>query len=242
MNTVVELVVDDIDKYLQQLTAAQRRALDYDVTARALRFPFIASGGVKKIRQEIEARRKPARSIPHATTAAERVATATDSFVFNARYLASLSSDRLYRIYYRDGAFYLIRIAGQGNTDALAMQFGLLGALLAGAFKGAAKSPEDVARMDEAHPESFLSQHKHNLKFTPTQVMEARIEPAAALKSHGHNFGRLILTLMDGKKLTFQFEDPRHMRCAINDLPPLLGPTLEINVRWDEEKGEYVKR
>jgi len=240
MKTVVELVVVDIDKYLSQLSKSQRKTLDYEIDSGALRFSFIASGKIDRIRSEIDARLTALPEGAAHATPTDTIETPEDSFVFNARYLATISSDRLYRVCCANGTFYMIRIGGQADMDVLCSQFGAIGALFAGLLRRGARTPEDIATMDEKPPESLLDNHKHNFKFTAHEVMQASIDPASAIQSHGAHVGRMSLVLADGKKWKFQFEEVRHMRCAVTNLPAVLGPLLAVNVQWDESKKAYV--
>lgn len=243
MNTVVEVVVDDLDKYLLPLSDSQRKKLKYEITSKALRFSFVGSGRTAELRKEMEARRQTVTSFGGQREREPIVAEESpqETFVFNARFLGQLVPDRLYRVYYRPGAFYLVRIGGQGNMEMVGAQFGLVGLLIALWAKRGATTPEDVAQMDETHPEQLLSAHRHNFSIAAGDVVEASIEAKAKFQGHGMHVGRMSLVLANRKKFSFQFEDMRHMRTAVVNLPPVLGAVLKTKVRWDEENGQYVR-
>jgi hypothetical protein len=235
----VEFAVLDVATYVTPLTDDQKRAIKYDLAAQTIRLSLYNGAHLDELRAEIKARQA---RVLAAGVADPRAAESGDPFALNLRWLSTLTPDRLYRLYFCAGSFYLIRIAGQNNLDAIGMHFGLAGMAISALFKGGTKTPEDIAEMGLEPPEVLLAADKRNFKFTCTEVAEAKIEPCSPAHSHGPNVGRLSLMLSNGRRHSFQFEELRHMRCAIARLPPLLGRALAINVAWDESKGAFVKK
>jgi hypothetical protein len=161
-------------------------------------------------------------------------------FVFDVRSLHTFSGDRKYRVYFSDGDFFCIRTGGQG-LDPVAMQFGLIGVLIAQWFKRGDKTAAVIQQFDQTSPRVLLSQHKHNFSFRPADVLESTIDPAPLLPQHGVCFGRWLLKLNDGQSFKMQFENIEQMHLAVKHLPAKLGNALRVNVVWDPRKLKYRK-
>src|SRR5690349_19762873 len=78
-----------------------------------------------------------------------------NEFALNVRNIRPLSGDRKYRLYFRNGELFFIRTGGQDNINPVAIQFGLLGVLIAALFRRGEKSPEQIAGLDQAHPKDL---------------------------------------------------------------------------------------
>jgi hypothetical protein len=144
-----------------------------------------------------------------------------DAQPFNARYTAVTSWDRLYRVYFRDSEFYFIRIGGQGGVhEALLHLLGPIGGFVSAFLKKRAEEnkAELADRVDQSHPILHLRKHQHNFKLNPATIRASRIKPPSFLPVHGTQVGRWTLTLRDGKKTTFQFEDNEDMNVAAFNL------------------------
>src|SRR5262245_48180605 len=124
-------------------------------------------------------------------------------FCFDVRCLQQFTGDRKYRVYLRDGEFFFIRIGGQ-NVAPVAMQFGLVGALIAAWFQRGDKTTDQLAELDQSHPKELLAGHKHNFSLRPSDVVDSSIEPAPILPQHGPCVGRWTVVSRDGKKWRFQ--------------------------------------
>jgi hypothetical protein len=161
-------------------------------------------------------------------------------FVFNVRNIRLWSGDRNYRLYFRDGEFFFIRIGGQ-SMDAVAAQFGLIGALIAGWFRRGQLSTEQIADLDRSQPKDLLAQHKHNFSLRTSDVIESSLDPAPLVPQYGVCTGRWTLRTRDGTKWSFQFDELEPMHAAIQYLPTVLGPQIRVGARWDEEKQQYRK-
>ncbi len=161
-------------------------------------------------------------------------------FAFNIRNVRAISADRKYRVYFRSGEFFFVRIGGQ-NMDAIAMQFGLLGGLIAAWYRGGEMSPDKLENLDTTTPKELLALHKHNFSLPVSDFVESEIEPPPLLPQHGPCAGRWTVRLSDGSKWLFEFEDLEQIEAALRYLPPLLGETIRVGVQWDEKKCRYRK-
>lgn len=168
-----------------------------------------------------------------------------DTQPFNVRFLSLTSLDRLYRVYLRDGEFYFIRIGGQGGVhQALPQLLGPLGGLISAYLKKRAErnAVSLTHTVDHSHPLLHMRKHQHNFKLNPATVRVSSIRPPSALSLHGTQVGRWTLTLRNGKKMTFQFENNEDMHVAVAWLPNSIGQVLTVDVEWSEKKNAYVKR
>jgi hypothetical protein len=167
------------------------------------------------------------------------------SATFNAK-LVSSSFARIYRIYLKRDDLYFILVEGglSANADALAVHFGLLGALIGTMVKRRAREKAEATRqrLDQENPEQLLAEHKHNFKLYIPEIREARIEPPALFAVHGKQAGRWDLFLRDGKKMKFEFETTDDMKAALNVLPERLNTALLVNVEWNEQKQRFQKK
>ena len=239
IEVTVELMVDDLECYLSPLNESQRKKIDYKIDSGIVKIPLVISDSVDRFRNEIDARLITSQN---STSKDREVEVSENAFIFNIRYLASLIPDRLYRVYYIDKIFYLIRIGGEQDRNPLPPRFGSIEFLLAQWFNSGKKTREEIAEIDQLHPEVLLEEHKHNFKVPVREVMQVNIKPHSSLNTHGVHVGLMTLVLTNGKKFQFQFEDTRHMRCAVTNLPAVLGHALKVDVQWDANKKMFVKK
>lgn len=164
---------------------------------------------------------------------------------FNVRFISATSLDRLYRVYFRDSEFYFIRIGGQGGLqEALVHVLGPIGGFI-GAFlrKRAEKAMLSlIDTVDQSHPVLHMRKHQHNFKLSPATVRASRIIPPSVLPFHGTQVGRWTMTLRDGRKMTFHFENSEDMKLAVASLPSALGQVLTVDVEWNEKTNTFAKR
>lgn len=163
-----------------------------------------------------------------------------NDFAFNVRNIRAISGDRKYRVYFRAGEFVFVRVGGQ-NMDFVAMQFGLIGGLIAALCRRGEMPPEKLSNLDAATPQELLSQHKHNFSVASSDMVESLIEPPPMMPQHGPCVGRWTVRLRDGSKWLFEFEDIEQIQAAIRYLPSVLGPAIRVAVQWDEKKQRYRK-
>ena len=162
---------------------------------------------------------------------------------FNAR-LVSTSFERVCRIYVRGSDLIFIQNAGLSTTaEAVAIHFGLVGALIGALLKKQAKQKAEAASQlaGQQDPEQLLREHKDNFKVYIPEIRDSTIEPPAFFQLHGKQAGRWNFTLRAGKKMRFEFETIDEMKTALNLLPQLLNATLKVNVEWDEMKKRFQK-
>ncbi|MEE9159840.1 MAG: hypothetical protein V3U60_15835 [Gammaproteobacteria bacterium] len=167
-----------------------------------------------------------------------------DTQPFNARFISVTSWDRLYRVYFRDSEFYFIRIGGQGGVhEVLPHLLGPIGGFVGGFLtKRAEKNKANLTdRVDQSHPILHMRKHQHNFKLNLATIRESRIKPPSVLPLHGSQVGRWTLTLRNGKKMVFQFENNEDMNVAVVSLPSAIGQGLTVNVEWNEETNKFVK-
>ncbi len=161
----------------------------------------------------------------------------------NARFVSVFMPDRTYRIHVDRGEIFAIRIGGQGGlAEAVALHFGLLGFLAMKPLKarGEAKLAARAADVDQKHPSTQLSAHKHNFHTTAGALSASSLEPAAAIRAHGEHAGRWRLKFRDGKEMTFQLEMFEEMRTAYQILPSL-GSVHVNQVVYDALSKQFKK-
>ena len=163
---------------------------------------------------------------------------------FNVRAVSTFTSDRLYRVYVCGNQLAFVKIGGQaGIAEGVAAQFGLLGALFLAWWRKRShkKLQQRLAEEDPQDIELLVARDPKNFRVQPDQVHTASIEPPARLGTHGRHCGVWKLEETNGTKHSFQFEELSEMREALTILPDVLGALLIINVRWDGNKGRYIK-
>lgn len=165
--------------------------------------------------------------------------------VFNARFVATMSFDKLYRVYVAGDQLFFIRIGGQGGlVEGLTQQLGIIGLLLQPSIRRRADRKEKalIEEVDRADPERLLARHKDNFRLGAVEVLEGSVDPPSFLATHGSHVGRWQLVLRDRRKMTFQFETAEDMRVALDVLPGLFSCGFRVNVRWDERGKRYERR
>lgn len=144
-----------------------------------------------------------------------------NSATFNAR-LVSTCSDSMYRIYARGNDLYFIQLAGLSTTaQALTVHFGVIGMLIRESMKRRTKKKAEATlqRVRQVDPEELLRESKNNFKVYIPKIREAAIEPPALFAMHGKQAGRWNLSLRDGKKMRFEFENGDELKAALDMLP-----------------------
>ena len=94
---------------------------------------------------------------------------------------------------------------------------------------------------DQQDPETLLGQNKNNFKVYIPEIRESSIEPPALFAMHGQQAGGWNVSMRDGKKMRFEFENTDDMKAASSVLPPLLNGTLKVNTEWNETKKRFQK-
>ena len=162
---------------------------------------------------------------------------------FNAKFISSMAV-REYRVYARRSDFFFIEVPGLTATaDAVTIHLGLIGLLIRRSLKKKAKQKAEALFQSAEYqdPEQAIGQNKDNFKIYIPEIRDSSIEPPALFALHGQQAGRWNLSMRDGKKLRFEFENPDDMKSALNVLPRLLAGTLTVNVEWNEAKKRFQK-
>jgi hypothetical protein len=150
-----------------------------------------------------------------------------------------------YRVFVERGDLLFIQMEGGGKSilAALAPLLGPAGNLIPLALwlfsKRSARIKKE--RLEQADPEELLRESDANFKFNVAEIREASINTKSFFVQSG-KAGRLNLVVRHGEKFKFEFAEPRQVRQAISLLLPLLGAALNVNVEWNEKKGEFEKK
>ena len=161
---------------------------------------------------------------------------------FNGRLVSALSADRLYRVRIDRGEILFIQIGGQEIGQAIALQFGLLGALIYAPIKRKAQAKLEARIRDlDAQPSSTnLATGDHDFRATASDFESSALQAAPAIGGHGKHFGRWVLRLRGQKPMTLQVESEDDMRRALEALP--LAIATHVNqVAWDATKRKFAK-
>jgi hypothetical protein len=142
---------------------------------------------------------------------------------FNAKAIFTFKSDRQYRVYADADQLYFIHLVGQ--HDFIAKLQGV--------------DPEKIREMDRTPPKDMAGNHPHDFTVALTDVASATIDAPSFWGGHGKHSGSWQLTLADGTKWSFQFEEVADMRRAIESLATILEKKISVNAKWDEAKQKY---
>jgi len=171
----------------------------------------------------------------------------TDRIAFNARAISTFTTDKLYRIFIVGSELCFVKIGGQGGlaegvTAGLTSQLGLVGAAIGSAITKAAKKRQNAsaAQADRLDPRTLATTGKDNFLATVGDVVKSSLDPAPMFGGHGRCFGRWQLHLRGDRKFTLQFENIGDMKCAVENLPKVLAPRLQVNVQWNEKRRGYI--
>ena len=162
---------------------------------------------------------------------------------FNGRLISALSSDRLYRVFFDQGEVFFIQIGGQqGIGWAIAVQFGVLGALIYAPFQRRAqeKLEAKIKDFEMQPPSALLAAGKHNFHAFVSDFESSSLQAAPALGGHGQHVGRWVMQLRGQKPMTLQLETTDDMRRALEALPGAIAAHVN-QVAWDAAKGKFVK-
>jgi hypothetical protein len=169
-----------------------------------------------------------------------------ECIAFNARAVYAFKSDCLYRIHLTVNDAYFLRLGGQNWAagHAIGHQFGLLGILLVMFLqqRSERKQAEKAKLWEDCSFEELLENHRNNFRAAPEDFLEAAIEPASFWQGHGAHVGRWAIQLKEQGKMVLQFENLEDMQKAMRVLPAWLGPTLRVNVVWNESKKRFDKK
>jgi hypothetical protein len=163
---------------------------------------------------------------------------------FNVMAVFVVGRDRLYRVYCDAESLHFLRVGGQTakGTGRPAVAGGGLGVALGAAITAGERllSPERIAEIDR-DPRAAIGQHEHDMSVPVANVVASSLEPPSFLGGQGKHVGRWIMTLRDGKKWKFQFDEPEQMKIAAEELPKTLGDRLQMKATWDEARQKFVK-
>ena len=161
---------------------------------------------------------------------------------FNGRLVSALSADRLYRVRLERSEVLFIQVGGQEIGQAIALQFGLLGALIYAPLKrkSDARLKARIQDVDAQPMGSQLGAGEHDFRASASEIESSTLEPAAAIGGHGRHFGRWILQLSGRKPMTLQLESEADMRCALEAIP--LAIPLHVNhAAWDAVRKKFTR-
>ncbi len=149
--------------------------------------------------------------------------------------------DAFYRVYLHPDEIFFIRImkGGPGALgNALAKQFGLLGALLASFSEKRAEEKFRLRLMEEdkRDPRQRLSEHRKSFRVLAAELVSASMEPPSFLRAPHWAF------TYRRKKYKMLLEKPEDQRVAFRGLPRVIGRRLEVNVAWDSNKKRLRKK
>ena len=165
-----------------------------------------------------------------------------DLGAFNARSSITWKGEFLFRIYESNGQLYFIKVGSSKNANqVVAIQFGLLGALIAH-FASKRAEEKNQQRLNEfagIPPEELIGREKVNHIVNLAEVSEPMLNPPSFWS--GHSFGSWSFRNAKGKKKVYVFEDAANFQAAARRLPEIFGNALKTNARWDEQKGKVVK-
>ena len=151
---------------------------------------------------------------------------------FNVRSYPSFRFPRLHRVYVAEDGLYFMRMrgilgfgdvvhqTGVGTDRAFAVGYDLLRGLIiwwSGRSQGA-----QASRLDSLGPRELLGTHRGNLRIEPGEVDESRLFAEELPASWS-------LKTRRRRTLSFKIEDDLSLSTALEHLPRLLGPTLQVS-------------
>lgn len=131
---------------------------------------------------------------------------------------------------------------GDEIRQVIALQFGLLGALIYAPLKrkSEARLKARIQDVDAQPTGSQLAAGEHDIRAAVSEIESSALEPASAFGGYGRHFGRWILQLRGQKPMTLQLESEADMRCALEAIP--LAVPLHLNhVAWDAARKKFTK-
>lgn len=165
-----------------------------------------------------------------------------DMRAFNARSSKFMQGESLFRIYAVDDTLYFIRVGGGKSTQrAVGVQFGLLGALVMYFVQKRVqrKTQETLNSIAGNDPRTLLANHKYNYTLPVADIATATIVPPSWLVG---TVGRLTIVTTNGKKRHHVFDDVENMQAAVEQLPGILGPKLDVQAEWNDAKKKFRKK
>ena len=163
--------------------------------------------------------------------------TAPTSFI--VKLVSPILSAGTYRVFVERNDLIFIRIQGGSKPilEAAAPLLGPFGALIPLAYRlfAGRRAKAERQRLEEGHPEDLLRENKNSFRLHQAEIREAAIEAPGIFSTSG-KAGRLNLLVRHGEKIRCEFENANEMRRAIHLLVPLLNSTLEVNVKWNDDK------
>jgi len=165
-----------------------------------------------------------------------------DMNAFNARTSVGWKGDTLFRVYLTDSQAYFIKVGGAKNSNqAMAFQFGLLGALIV-YFLNKRNKQKTLQRLNEVagvSPEQLLARDKVNQVIPLNGFAEVALRPRSFWKSAP--FGAWAFRDARGKKRVYTFDDAENFQIASRRLSDAFGARLTVNAQWDAQNGKVIK-
>jgi len=165
-----------------------------------------------------------------------------DMNAFNARTNIMWKGDLLFRIYEQDGKLYFIKMGGSKRSGrAVAVQFGLLGALIAyfASKHAEKKTKERLNQFAGVPPQELLGMDKVNHLMDVGEITEPALNPGSFWNSN--KFGSFSFRNAKRRKTVFTFDDADNFQAAARRLPQMFGDALRVHARWDEQRRKVVK-
>jgi hypothetical protein len=165
-----------------------------------------------------------------------------DMGAFNARASVGWKGDMLFRVYLTDSQAYFIKVGGaKKSNQAMAFQFGLLGALIVYLVnkRNKEKTQKRLNEVAGVSPDDLLAQDKVNHVIPLGAFADVALRPRSFWKSAP--FGAWFFRDAKGKKRFYTFDDAENFQIAAQRLSDAFGTRLEVTARWDAEKAKVIK-
>jgi hypothetical protein len=188
---------------------------------RALQFEKARAAYLKRRAEARTAPADEARPTPQSATARAEQSFGRRRGPFCAMAVHTIAKDKYYRIYADPEGFRCLWLAGQNNSHVVPMS--------------------KLDELDNTPASERVGHRKKDVLIPYADVASAALEPASIWGGHGKHVGVFRLKLAGGKKWTFQLNDLEEMKQAARSLPEVLGPTLQVSARWDENRQTFVK-
>ena len=147
----------------------------------------------------------------------------------------------MFRVYLTPEQIYFIRIGGARNQEtAVAVQFGLVGALVAWSLSKSRKSKQHkkVLENETKTLDALLEEHKRNHVIPISAISEMAIEP---MGRWAYPLAKWTFKVAGEKKaVTCVFDKTEDVQAALERLPSMF-PGLKVKVEFDEGKKKFRK-
>lgn len=154
-------------------------------------------------------------------------------------------SNRFYRVYLLPGELIFLCLKTGGEfSQAVRVQFGLVGTLVGEAIDQAKKNKKTINQHDRVSIDELIAQHKNSFRARRNEFSEVSIDPKSLWLTYSYSHphaGVLRFKHAEQGKMTLLLETVEDMRAVVQHLPAVLGFQVAVNVEWDEEKKCFIK-